>query len=102
MSRERFTGWTIKQPQRDPEFTYDDRIHDKGTKFVLGHEITRRNEGREEVLDILGARPAHAHHISFEIAQRSSPTIVGCGWWDRDDPDVPQNRMAIFAKCCAR
>ena len=66
-----FTGWTIKQPQRDPEFTYDDRIHDKGTKIVLGHEI--HNGGMkdgEEVLDILARDPHTAHHISFEIAQR--------------------------------
>ncbi len=66
-----FTGWTIKQPQRDAEFTYDDRIHDKGTKTVLGHEI--RNGGMkdgEEVLDILARDPHTAHHISFEIAQR--------------------------------
>jgi uncharacterized protein (DUF1800 family) len=66
-----FTGWTIKQPQRDPEFTYDDRIHDKGTKIVLGHEI--HNGGMkdgEEVLDILARDPHTAHHVSYEIAQR--------------------------------
>src|ERR1700681_3411820 len=66
-----FTGWTIKKPQRDPEFFFEDRLHDKSTKTVLGHQIHSggMKEG-EEVLDIL-ARDAHtAHYISFEIAQR--------------------------------
>ncbi len=66
-----FTGWTIKQPQRDPEFFFDDRIHDTSAKTVLGHAIHARGikEG-EEVLDLLARDPHTAHHISFEIAQR--------------------------------
>src|SRR6202158_4478336 len=66
-----FTGWTIKQPQRDPEFFFENRLPDKRTKSVLGHEIHGggMKEG-EEVLDILARDPHTAHHISFEIAQR--------------------------------
>src|SRR6202790_3782495 len=66
-----FTGWTIKQPQRAPEFFFEDRLHDKSTKAVLGHQIRGggMKEG-EEVLDILARDPHTAHHISFEIAQR--------------------------------
>ena len=66
-----FTGWTIKQPQRDPEFFFETRLHDKSTKTVLGHQIRGggMKEG-EEVLDILARDPHTAHHISFEIAQR--------------------------------
>jgi uncharacterized protein (DUF1800 family) len=66
-----FTGWTIKQPQRDPEFFFDDRIHDKGTKTVLGHQIHAGGmKDGEEVLDLLARDPHTAHHISFELAQR--------------------------------
>jgi uncharacterized protein (DUF1800 family) len=66
-----FTGWTIKQPRRDPEFFFDDRIHDKGAKTVLGHQIHAGGmKDGEEVLDILARDPHTARHISFELAQR--------------------------------
>ena len=66
-----FTGWTIKQPRRDPEFLFDDRIHDNSVKRVLGHEIhTGGMKDGEEVLDILARDPHTAHHISLELAQR--------------------------------
>jgi uncharacterized protein (DUF1800 family) len=66
-----FTGWTIKQPRRDPEFFFDDRLHDKSTKIVLGHQIHGGGmKDGEEVLDVLARDPHTAHHISFEIAQR--------------------------------
>src|ERR1700687_2566206 len=66
-----FTGWTIKQPQRDPEFFFEDRLHDKSTRTVLCHQIHGggMKEG-EEVLDILARDPHTAHHIAFEIAER--------------------------------
>jgi len=66
-----FTGWSIRQPRRDPEFFFEDRLHDNSVKTVLGHEI--RGGGMkdgEEVLDILARDPHTAHHISFELAQR--------------------------------
>ena len=66
-----FTGWTIKQPQRDPEFFFDDRIHDKSAKTVLGHQIHAGGmKDGEEVLDLLARDPHTARHISFELAQR--------------------------------
>ena len=66
-----FTGWTIRQPRRDPEFFFDDRIHDKSAKTVLGHQIHAGGiKDGEEVLDILARDPHTAHHISFELAQR--------------------------------
>jgi uncharacterized protein (DUF1800 family) len=66
-----FTGWTIEQPRRDPRFFFDDRLHDHGTKTVLGHTIHGGGmKDGEEVLDILARDPHTAHHISFEIAQR--------------------------------
>jgi uncharacterized protein (DUF1800 family) len=66
-----FTGWTIRQPQRDPEFFFDERIHDGSVKTVLGHKIHAGGiKDGEEVLDLLARNPHTAHHISQEIAQR--------------------------------
>jgi uncharacterized protein (DUF1800 family) len=66
-----FTGWSIRQPRRDPEFFFEERLHDNSVKTVLGHKI---HEGGmrdgEEVLDILARDPHTARHISFELAQR--------------------------------
>jgi uncharacterized protein (DUF1800 family) len=67
-----FTGWTLAPPRRGGGFEYNDRMHDKGPKMVLGHLI-RAGGGMEdglEVLRILAHHPATAHHISFELAQR--------------------------------
>ncbi len=66
-----FTGWSIRQPRRDPEFFFEERLHDTSVKTVLGHQI--RGGGMkdgEEVLDILARDPHTAHHMSFELAQR--------------------------------
>jgi uncharacterized protein (DUF1800 family) len=66
-----FTGWTIRQPRRDPEFFFDGRIHDNGVKTVLGHKIHAGGiKDGEEVLDLLVRDPHTAHHISLEIAER--------------------------------
>jgi uncharacterized protein (DUF1800 family) len=66
-----FTGWTIREPRRDPEFLFNDRLHDQSPKTVLGHHLHKGGiKDGEEVLDILARDPHTAHHISFEIAQR--------------------------------
>ena len=66
-----FTGWSIRQPRRDPEFFFEERLHDTGVKTVLGHQIKAGGmRDGEEVLDILARDPHTAHHISFELAQR--------------------------------
>ena len=81
-----FTGWTIRQPRRDPEFFFDDRIHDKSTKTVLGHQIHAGGmKDGEEVLDILARDPHTARHISFELAQR---------FISDNPPDALVDRMA--------
>ncbi len=66
-----FTGWSIRQPRRDPEFFFEERLHDNSVKTVLGHQIHDGGmKDGEEVLDILARDPHTAHHISFELAQR--------------------------------
>jgi uncharacterized protein (DUF1800 family) len=66
-----FTGWTIREPRRDPEFFFNERWHDQGPKIVLGRRIHGGGmKDGEEVLELLARDPHTAHHISFEIAQR--------------------------------
>jgi uncharacterized protein (DUF1800 family) len=65
-----FTGWTIRQPQRDPEFWFDERLHDPDPKMVLGHKINAGGmRDGEEVLDLLARDPHTARHLSLEIAR---------------------------------
>ncbi|MGI8745047.1 MAG: DUF1800 domain-containing protein [Bryobacteraceae bacterium] len=67
-----FTGWTIDAPRKGGMFFYNDKIHDKGGKVVLGHVIPAgggQNDA-EKVLDILARDPHTAKFISTELAQR--------------------------------
>ncbi len=67
-----FTGWTILEPRRGGGFYYNDRMHDKGEKIVLGHVIPAGGgmDDGEKVLDILATHPATARFISKKLAQR--------------------------------
>jgi uncharacterized protein (DUF1800 family) len=81
-----FTGWSIRQPRRDPEFFFEERLHDNSVKNVLGHKIHEGGmKDGEEVLDILARDPHTAHHISFELAQR---------FVSDNPPDALVDRMA--------
>ncbi len=67
-----FTGWTIAKPREGGQFEYNDKVHDKGQKVVLGRVI-RAGGGMSdglEVLDILAHHPSTAHFISLKLAQR--------------------------------
>ena len=67
-----FTGWGIQEPRKGGAFFYNDKLHDKGEKIVLGHVIAAGGgiEDGEQVLDILARHPSTAHFISKELAQR--------------------------------
>ena len=67
-----FTGWTIRGlRQDDPEFVFDDRIHDGKDKVVLGHVIKGGGRGEgEKVLHILATHPSTARFISTKLARR--------------------------------
>ena len=81
-----FTGWTIKQPRRDAEFVFEERLHDNGVKTVLGHQIHAGGiKDGEEVLDILARDPHTAHHICYELAER---------FVSDNPPDALVDRMA--------
>lgn len=66
-----FTGWTIEKPAEGMGFKYDERMHEPGPKFVLGHEIKFKGEDEgKEVLHLLATSPQTAHFISLKLAQR--------------------------------
>ena len=67
-----FTGWTISQPNRGGEFIYNDRVHDKGEKTVLGVKIPAGGgkDDAEKVLDILARHTSTARFISTKLAQK--------------------------------
>jgi uncharacterized protein (DUF1800 family) len=65
------TGWTIDQPQRGGGFKFAERMHEPGTKVVLGHKIKQHGEAEGmEVLHILAHHPATAHFICTKLATR--------------------------------
>jgi uncharacterized protein (DUF1800 family) len=81
-----FTGWTIRQPQRDPEFWFNERLHDPNPKMVLGRKIDAGGmRDGEEVLDLLARDPHTAHHLSLEIARH---------FFSDNPPDALVDRMA--------
>lgn len=66
------TGWTISAPKKGGGFEYNDKMHDKGQKIVLGHVFAAgggMNDGIE-VLQLLAHHPSTAHFISLRLAQR--------------------------------
>jgi uncharacterized protein (DUF1800 family) len=66
-----FTGWTIDKPRMNPEFKFDDRLHDPDPKLVLGHKIHAGGmKDGEEVIDLLVHNPSTAKFISTKLARR--------------------------------
>ena len=64
------TGWTIHTPRRDAQFFFDDRIHDQGTKVVLGRKFHYGGmKDGEEALKMLAHHPNTAKFISTELAR---------------------------------
>lgn len=46
-----FTGWTLKQPREGGGFRFDERMHEPGTKTVLGQKI--KDNGEKEGYQVL-------------------------------------------------
>lgn len=64
------TGWTIRAPRKDPQFFFDDRIHDRSPKVVMGQTFNYGGmKDGLEALHMLATSDATAHHISFQLAQ---------------------------------
>ncbi len=65
------TGWTIDQPQKGGGFKFEERMHEPGTKIVLGHKIKEHGEKEGmEVLHLLAHHPSTAHFICTKLATR--------------------------------
>jgi uncharacterized protein (DUF1800 family) len=64
------TGWTIHEPRKDPQFFFDEKIHDQAKKVVMGRTFNYGGEkDGEEALKMLATQPATARFISTEIAR---------------------------------
>jgi uncharacterized protein (DUF1800 family) len=64
------TGWTVDQPQKGG-FKFEERMHEPGTKIVLGHKIKEHGEKEGmEVLHLLAHHPSTAHFICTKLATR--------------------------------
>ena len=64
------TGWTIHEPRKDPQFFFDEQIHDQAKKVVMGRTFNYGGEkDGEEALKMLASQPATAHFISAELAR---------------------------------
>jgi uncharacterized protein (DUF1800 family) len=66
-----FTGWTLQDPRDGGGFVFKEKLHEPGTKTVLGHKIKENGEKEGlQVLQILAHHPSTAHFLSLELAQR--------------------------------
>ncbi len=66
-----FTGWTIEKPRENPQFKFDERIHDPDPKLVLGKKIHAGGiKDGEQVIELLAKNPSTAKFISTKLARR--------------------------------
>jgi len=66
-----FTGWTIRNPNVKPEYTYAAFMHDTGEKTVLGHKIAAGGGEQDgvQVVEILAHHPSTARFIATKLAR---------------------------------
>jgi uncharacterized protein (DUF1800 family) len=80
------TGWTVREPRKDPEYVFKPEFHAEGKKVVMGHTFNYGGEkDGEEALKMLAADPHTAHFISLEIARH---------FVSDDPPQAMVDRMA--------
>jgi len=66
-----FTGWTIEKPRENPQFKFDERIHDPDPKVVLGKKIHAGGmKDGEQVIELLIKNPSTAKFVSTKLARR--------------------------------
>ena len=64
------TGWTVREPRKDPEFFFNERIHTPGKKVVMGRTFDYGGmKDGEEALKMLASDPHTANFISTELAR---------------------------------
>jgi len=66
-----FTGWTIEKARENPQFKFEERLHDPDPKIVLGKKIHAGGiKDGEEVIALLSKNPNTARFISTKLARR--------------------------------
>ena len=66
-----FTGWTMRKPHEATGFEFNDKMHDRAPKRVLGHTIDAGGvEDGERVLDLLARHPSTARFIAAKLVRR--------------------------------
>jgi len=66
-----FTGWTIDKPRLNPEFKFDEKLHDPGHKVVLNKKIhVGGMKDGEQAIELLARHPSTAKFISTKLARR--------------------------------
>ena len=66
-----FTGWTIEKPRQNPQFKFDEKVHDPDPKIVLGKKIHAGGmKDAEQAIELLTRQPATAKFISTKLARR--------------------------------
>jgi uncharacterized protein (DUF1800 family) len=67
-----FTGWTLSGPRKGDTFQFNEKVHDRGEKVVLGVKIPAGGGMSDglKVIDILAHHPSTAHFISLKLARR--------------------------------
>jgi uncharacterized protein (DUF1800 family) len=91
-----FTGWTIEKPRENPQFKFDERIHDPDQKLVLGKKIHAGGmKDGEQVIELLAKHPSTAKFISTKLARRfvsdnPPPALVArmAGTFKSSDGDI--------------
>jgi uncharacterized protein (DUF1800 family) len=64
------TGWTVREPRRDPEYLFRPRLHAEGKKVVMGRTFDYGGEkDGEEALKMLANDPRTAKFISTQLAR---------------------------------
>ena len=64
------TGWSIREPRRDPDFMFHPEVHAQGKKVVFGHTFNYGGmKDGEEALRMLAADPHTAKFISTKLAR---------------------------------
>jgi len=99
-----FTGWTIEEPRKGAEFTFNERRHEPGPKVVMGQTIQESGEQEGmEVLHRLATSPATAHHLSQQLAERfvsdtPPPALVDrmAKTYLKSDGDIRQVLRTLF------
>lgn len=78
------TGWTVREPRRDPEFVFRPEFHAEGKKVVMGRTFNYGGEkDGDEALQMLANDPSTARFISTELARHFVSDIPPLALVDR-------------------